>query len=296
MDPMEDMEGMEDSGSHEEPGPITVESSVGSVDFSSAEEITVQDPSAAETVAPVAAAAAAPVETAPAEPAPEPVAPEAAPELAAEEPKTDPSAAEASPAPGVDEDELLRMEEEVRREAAERRRRKQEASASPEPSETSAASTPPAESFVSMPAEDAFSLSEDSAAEDGPGAPQVKGWAGLGKEAGAPGGSVEDELRAEAERLAQLEIDAALAREQEALAAKALRTPAAVAPASRLGEEGFFDVEPPAAEDDAKASALAAAEAELSALRGEGEAPAAAAAEAAPPVVVAGGGSRHSPS
>ncbi len=106
-----------------EPVPATFDPADEGMDslFSKAEEITVQDPSFPEP-----------------EPAVSPVSP-------VEE-----------PAPET-EDDLLRMEEEVRREAAERRRRKQEVTEAPavEPVEAPASS----ESFV-VPAEEAFSLSE----------------------------------------------------------------------------------------------------------------------------------------
>jgi hypothetical protein len=73
---------------------------------------------------------------------------------------------------------------------------------------------------------------------------------------------VEAEVRAETERLAQLEIEAALAREQAELSPQMGRlawTEASVSPkvvpragaALRLGDEGFFDVDTPEASQDA---------------------------------------------
>jgi hypothetical protein len=141
MDPM-DLEA--DTGLSMAQESVTVEASAGSVDFSAAEEITVQDPAAAEPLAepvpePVAAepvsepVAAEPLpEPVAAEPVPEPVAAEPVPEPVAAEPALEPMAAEPAPAAGGDdEEELRRMEDEVRREAAERRRRKQEVTSSP---------------------------------------------------------------------------------------------------------------------------------------------------------------------
>ncbi|MBN1205854.1 MAG: hypothetical protein JXB05_13130, partial [Myxococcaceae bacterium] len=255
--------------------PATLEPAAG-VDFSGAEEITVQDPSA------VGAAL---------ELAPAPVLPDS------------------TPAEGFDEDELRRLEEEVRLAAAERRRQKLEVPSEPvapelarEPStaEHSAPARELGESFVTVPAEEAFSLSEEGASS---GAEKLRGggWMGIGAQEDAADGSVEAELRAEAERMAQLEGDAALSREQaelaqagtpsptagEAAEGASLPQPAAAAP--RLGDASFFDVEEPSQADESRARALEAAEAELRALRGESEPSAPVPGEAGPPVAEATG-------
>ncbi|WP_257461333.1 hypothetical protein [Archangium lipolyticum] len=130
---------------------------------------------------------------------------------------------------GPDENEMLRLEDEVRLEAAARRRRKQEESSLPTSSAGLFARTPAMGSAI--PTITAVSPGEMGpvtvvAPEPGPveplpPLPQVKVV------------DVEAEARAEAERLAQLEIEAALERE---------RTGAKASP--RLGDVGFFDLEP----------------------------------------------------
>ncbi len=139
------------------------------------------------------------------------------------------------------EEELRRMVEEVRHEAAARRRRKQE--------EAPASAASSAGLFVRTPAMGSAIPIITAAIPPGlvpasggaPAPERVEPLAPVAPVAPlAPVMKVVDveaEARAEAERLARLEIEAALARERASLDQKV---------ASQLGDDGFFDVEPTA--------------------------------------------------
>ncbi|QRN95282.1 hypothetical protein JRI60_40415 [Archangium violaceum] len=130
---------------------------------------------------------------------------------------------------GPDEKEMLRLEDEVRLEAAARRRRKQEESSLPTSSAGLFARTPAMGSAIPT-------ITAVSPGEMGPvtvSAPESVPVEPLRPLPQVKVVDVEAEARAEAERLAQLEIEAALERE---------RAEAKAAP--RLGDVGFFDVEP----------------------------------------------------
>ncbi|KFA92736.1 response regulator [Archangium violaceum] len=144
--------------------------------------------------------------------------------------------------PGPNEDELRRMEEDVRREAAARRRMKQEDSSLPESSSAGLfARTPAMGSAIPI-------ITAPTPVELGPvpvKAPEpVVPLASLPSLPPVKVVDVEAEARAEAERLAQQEIEAALARERAASGAQeespSAETQKKVGP--KLGEEGFFDV------------------------------------------------------
>ena len=143
--------------------------------------------------------------------------------------------------PGPDEEEMRRMEEEVRREAAARRRMRQEDSSLPESSSAGLfARTPAMGSAIPI-------ITAPTPVELGPvpgTAPEPVSLASLPPLPVVKVVDVEAEARAEAERLAQQEIEAALARERAASgapeAAPASEPHKTVGP--RLGEEGFFDV------------------------------------------------------
>ncbi|AKJ01255.1 hypothetical protein ATI61_11443 [Archangium gephyra] len=144
--------------------------------------------------------------------------------------------------PGPDEDEMRRMEDEVRREAAARRRMKQEDPSLPESSSAGLfARTPAMGSAIPI-------ITAPTPVELGPvmgAAPEpVVPLASLPPLPAVKVVDVEAEARAEAERLAQQEIEAALARERAASGAPEA-TPSAEPQKKagpRLGEEGFFDV------------------------------------------------------
>ncbi|HLM44361.1 MAG TPA: hypothetical protein VK458_10870, partial [Myxococcaceae bacterium] len=136
------------------------------------------------------------------------------------------------------EEELRRMVEEVRHEAAARRRRKQE--------EAPASAASSAGLFVRTPAMGSAIPIITAAIPPGlvpasggaPAPERVEPLAPLAPLAPVMKVvDVEAEARAEAERLARLEIEAALARERASLDQKV---------ASQLGDDGFFDVEPTA--------------------------------------------------
>ncbi|HEX8821791.1 MAG TPA: hypothetical protein VF794_17835, partial [Archangium sp.] len=136
------------------------------------------------------------------------------------------SSATAPVAVAPDEDELRRMEEEVRREAAARRRRKQDDSSVPASSAGLFARTPAL--GMAIPTITAAVPAEVEPVSGA--APAPEGLAPLHPLPPMKVVDVEAEARAEAERLAQREIEAALERER----------------APRLGDEGFFNVEPEA--------------------------------------------------
>ncbi len=144
------------------------------------------------------------------------------------------STSTASVSAGSEEDELRRMEEEVRREAATRRRRKQEDAPLPASSAGLFARTPAMGSALpSITAAIPPGLSPASAGAPAP--ERVEPLAPVAPLAPVKVVDVEAEARAEAERLARLEIEAVLERERGSLDKEA---------GPRLGEEGFFDVEP----------------------------------------------------
>ncbi|MFY0564861.1 hypothetical protein ACN28E_13475 [Archangium lansingense] len=145
---------------------------------------------------------------------------------------------------GPEESEMRRMEEEVRREASARRRLKQEDASLPESS--------PAGLFARTPA-----MGMAIPLITAPTPVELGSVAGMAPEPVAPLASlpplpavkvvdVEAEARAEAEHLAQQEIEAALARERASSGGTGA-TPLVEPPKKgvpQLGDEGFFDMEP----------------------------------------------------
>jgi CheY-like chemotaxis protein len=143
---------------------------------------------------------------------------------------------------GPDENEMRRMEDEVRREAASRRRMKQEESSLPESSSAGLFARTPAMGMA-IPI-----ITAPTPVELGPvvgTVPEPVGpLASLPPLPAVKVVDVEAQARAEAERLAQQEIEAALARERASPGAPEAR-PSAEPPRKAvplLGEEGFFDV------------------------------------------------------
>ncbi|WP_375771417.1 hypothetical protein NR798_11090 [Archangium gephyra] len=144
--------------------------------------------------------------------------------------------------PSPDEDEMRRMEDEVRREAAARRRMKQEDSSLPESSGAGLFARTPAMG-MSIPI-----ITAPTPVELGPvpvpASEPVIPLASLPPLPAVKVVDVEAQARAEAERLAQQEIEAALARERASSGAPEATPSAEPArkAAPQLGEEGFFDV------------------------------------------------------
>ncbi|PTL79061.1 hypothetical protein [Vitiosangium sp. GDMCC 1.1324] len=140
------------------------------------------------------------------------------------------------------EDELRRAEVEVRRESSAQRRLRQEEPSLPTSSAGLFARTPAMGSALPT-------ITAVTPVEMGPvtgAAPVAEPLHPLPSLPPVKVVDIEAEARAEAERLAQLEIEAALAREREARgAAEALSSAEPrKKDVPRLGEEGFFDVEP----------------------------------------------------
>jgi CheY-like chemotaxis protein len=132
------------------------------------------------------------------------------------------------------EEELRRMVEEVRHEAAARRRRKQEEAPVSASSAGLFARTPAMGSAIPI-ITAAIPPGLSPVSGGAPALERVEPLAPVAPLAAVKVVDVEAEARAEAERLARLEIEAALERERASLDKEA---------GPRFREEGFFDVEP----------------------------------------------------